>query len=1218
MAHAPDFADLEILIRQPTDTGYPVKLVLDSVRILADGLLNPAGLPVYFDSNASAAGEQLFRALLGDPALSAAWYEARGAHPQRRIRLHIDAGAPALHALPWELLRDPGDGSSSAQDLAAAADTPLSRFPEQSDPVPPALTQRPLRIALAVAAPDDLAKPGLDPIDLAQELALLHAALDGLPDVELVETPQPCTLAAIEQTLRGCHVLHFVGNGRYNEKDGVAALYLADEHNQTLRTSDQELAEMIRRLGAVKPRLIFLASCQTAQHDPGDAFRGLAPVLIRAGAPAVLAMQGFVPVRTARPFAADFYVNLVQHGLLDLACNQARSHLISARLPEPALPMLFSRLPGGRLLATAAPAGRTVPQPPRAEHLFGRSAFQDQLTAELTAAGGQTRLALTALRGLPGVGKSALAKALANDPAIERAFPDGRAWLELGPQADLFQLLGQILADFGASASDLSDVPARAARLRSVLEGRRYLLVLDDVWQAAHARPFLEAVQPPARALLTTRSPQVATDLQAANHEVWKLKPDAARAMLVEASPDARLAVEADEEGARVLAEKLGHLPLALKVAGRRLARLARAEGPAGAVAQVQTEMATRLLALPSAEGRAGLAGAEPSLEAILALSYDALPNDAARAAFRGLAVFGGQPRDYDAAAMAAVWQVDEERALDLRLALVDAGLVETPKVDGRTRYALHQVIAAFADARLALDPGAKRAAALFHARHYAGVLGGYASAVSAGLLAFNKLSEWENIAVALEYLADQQTADDEAATILLDCAKTWRNVIVNNYDSRRMGWLQAAVAAAKRVGDRLGEAYSLKAIGDVQNFRKEMDAALVSYRQALELFRSVGDRLGEANSLKAIGDVQNFRKEMDAALVSYRQALELFRSVGDRLGEANSLQAIGDVQNFRKEMDAALVSYRQALELFRSVGDRLGEANSLQAIGDVQNFRDDRDAALDSYRQALELFRSVGDRLGEANSLQAIGDVQNFRDDRDAALDSYRQALELFRSVGSRLGEANSLQAIGDVQNFRKEMDAALVSYRQALELFRSVGSRLGEANSLKAIGDVQNFRKEMDAALVSYRQALELFRSVGSRLGEANSLKAIGDVQNFRDDRDAALVSYRQALELFRSVGDRLGEANVLLAQGDILREQRQFAPAWEKYTQVRALYAAIGDRYSLARVLYRMGDWHVEQGQRQPAAEMYRQAIDLWRSIGVDDLVESILMPRLQAVA
>ncbi len=977
MPPAPQFADLDIHVRARTERGYPVKIVLNAVQSLGDGFLDPACLPQDFTIDPQAAGAQLFDCLLADASLRDAWQRARGQHPQRRIRLHIDAAAPELHALPWETLRDPGGSGSAAQDLAAAADTPLSRFPEQADPVPPALAQRPLRIAVAVAAPANLPTYRFTPIDLALELALLHDALDELPDVELVETPQPCTLAAVEQTLRGCHVLHFVGHGHFVESDRMAVLYLADEDNLVRVAPDHELAEMVRRLGADKPRLITLSSCQTAQQDPGDAFRGLAPALIRAGVPAVLAMQGRVPVHTARPFAAEFYGRLLQHGLLDLACNQARSHVISAHLPDPSLPVLFSRLPAGRLLAEAAPDARPVPQPPGAEHLFGRNAFQTQVVEELCAAGGHAPLALTALRGLPGVGKTALAKAVANDPRVERAFPDGRAWLELGPQADLFRLLGQALADFGAPADDLSDVPGRAARLRSVLDGRRYLLVLDDVWQAAHARPLLDAVQEPARALLTTRSRQVAADLQAANHEVWVLQPDAARAMLADASPEARQAVELDEAGARALAATLGFLPLALKVAGRRLARLARADGPAGAVARLQGEVATRLLALPAAEGRLGLAETESPLEAILALSYDALPDDGARQALRRLAVFGGQPLDYDAAAMQAVWQVDNEQALDLRLALVDAGLVETAQGSGATRYALHQVIAAFADARLALDPDEKRAAALLHAQHYDGVLGGYDNAISAGRMTYGAPLEWENVAIALERLAAASPADDAAAAILLDYARSWRNILFNNHDPRRVRWLAAAVAAARRVG----EPWDL--------------------------------------------------------------------------------------------------------------------------------------------------------------------------------------------------------------------------------------------ANVLKAQGDVLAFLDQRQEALAKYEEALGLFRAVGARLGEANVLQAQGDVLAFLDQRQEALAKYEEALGLFRAVGARLGEANVLLAQGDILRGQREFAPAWENYSRVRALYTAIGDRYSLARVLYRMGDWHAEQDQRQPAAELYRQAIDLWRSIGVDELVESILLPRLNAV-
>lgn len=76
----------------------------------------------------------------------------------------------------------------------------------------------------------------------------------------------------------------------------------------------------------------FLASCDTAKRDSADAFRGLAPQLIAAGVPAVLAMREQVPIVTAqRP--RTFYRRLLAHGIVDLAADEARSHVITARLP---------------------------------------------------------------------------------------------------------------------------------------------------------------------------------------------------------------------------------------------------------------------------------------------------------------------------------------------------------------------------------------------------------------------------------------------------------------------------------------------------------------------------------------------------------------------------------------------------------------------------------------------------------------------------------------------------------------------------------------------------------------------------------------------------------------------------------------------------------------------------------------------------------------------
>ena len=151
-------------------------------------------------------------------------------------------------------------------------------------------------------------------------------------------------------------------------------------------------------------------------------------------------------------------------------------------------------------------------------------------------------------------------------------------------------------------------------------------------------------------------------------------------------------------------------------------------------------------------------------------------------------------------------------------------------------------------------------------------------------------------------------------------------------------------------------------------------------------------------------------------------------------------------------------------------------------------------------------------------------------------------------------------------------------------------------------------------DDALIAYAQAGPLYRAAQNVVGEANVLKAQGDVLAFLDRRDEALARYEQALGLFRAVGSRLGEANVLLSRGDLLRGQKQFEPAWQEYAAALAGYQAVGDAYSCARVYYRQGDWHAEQSRWPQSLDLYEKAAALWENVGLRDMVEQIIQPRI----
>ena len=399
------YADLEIRILKREPAGYPVELSLDNQRMFRGGFVTADianWTPPRLDAEA---GRELFNLLVQDDLVCSAWDLIRGARPQRRIRLSIDSSAPELFTVPWELMQEVGEGDIGV-NLAASDATPFSRFIALSQEYGEPLRAYPLKIVVAVASPAKLKEDyRLAEIDPDTEFRAIQEVVEGLP-VELIRIPQPCTLEAIDAALsNGAHVLHLIAHGALS-RQGRAVILLANRNNQVRHVYADEHAGLLAlhaRDTAHNPdalRLIFLASCQSATGDPTDAFRAFAPRLVQAGVPAVVAMQDLVPVNTARAFTQAFYRQLLRHGEIDLASNQARAALLAGQWPAAHVPVLFMRLTDGQLLA-ANPArtalentladprfaffdpvkGAYVPLPVEAVHITGHQDVSQFLTA---------------------------------------------------------------------------------------------------------------------------------------------------------------------------------------------------------------------------------------------------------------------------------------------------------------------------------------------------------------------------------------------------------------------------------------------------------------------------------------------------------------------------------------------------------------------------------------------------------------------------------------------------------------------------------------------------------------------------------------------------------------------------------------------------------------------------------------------------------------------
>jgi WD40 repeat protein len=314
-------------------------------------------------------GAKLFDALLSSPLRSkydASHLKAKEQHKGLRLKLRIHA--PELAAVPWEFLYDDRRG----EHVSLSLDTPVVRFLEVAEPVPPLPVTLPLRILGMIASPD-----GQPSLDVTHEQRRLEDALEPLRASGRVELEwlERQTWDALYRELRPgrgpWHVFHFIGHGGLDadagESEGMIAL--ADEEGQPHRLHAAHLARLLRDH---KPlRLVLLNIRQGTDGSQPDICARTSGALVRGGIPAVLSMPYETTDQAAIMFARWFYEAVADDLPVDAAVADARKAVSLARRNtlEWGTPMLHMRTPDGHIfdLATAhsspEPAVRHVPVP---------------------------------------------------------------------------------------------------------------------------------------------------------------------------------------------------------------------------------------------------------------------------------------------------------------------------------------------------------------------------------------------------------------------------------------------------------------------------------------------------------------------------------------------------------------------------------------------------------------------------------------------------------------------------------------------------------------------------------------------------------------------------------------------------------------------------------------------------------------------------------------
>jgi hypothetical protein len=392
-------------------------------------------------------------------------------------------------------------------------------------------------------------------------------------------------------------------------------------------------------------------------------------------------------------FAPDVIVFATACPVPPQAKDQATGHARALNLPEP---YYWGRLELDERLKTqpqteaeffgwyGRPIGIPFQTPTVPRYFVPRPEVSQALMDYLTADAPPGALVVSAVHGLGGIGKTTLVAALAHDPDVQTRFPDGVLWATLGQQPDVLSLLAGWIQALGDYDFHPTVIEMASAHLRTLLHDKACLLVVDDAWQADHARPFLGG-GPCCRLIVTTRNPTLARKVGARLYDLDVMTEAQALALF-----QARLGpLNSDHEQAAALAHELGYLPLALELAAAQVEAGLSWTELLDAFRQAQADLA--VLDLDEATYR------NESLRLSFRLSLEQLLLDD-RDAFAWLGVLLGDAH-LNPVMVATLWNQPEAEACKRLRRLRDRALL---KQVGHDRYTLHDLLHDEAKLRLA------------------------------------------------------------------------------------------------------------------------------------------------------------------------------------------------------------------------------------------------------------------------------------------------------------------------------------------------------------------------------------------------------------------------------------------------------------------------------------------------------------------------------------
>ncbi|GCE25581.1 hypothetical protein KDA_10650 [Dictyobacter alpinus] len=738
-----------------------------------------------------------------------------------------------------------------------------------------------------------------------------------------------------------------------------------------------------------------------------------------------------------------------------------------------------------------------------AVQLVGREKDMVLIKQRLQGSGNSS---LTALNGLPGVGKTALSVALAHDSEVREFFKDGILWAGLGPQPNLpgiFSRWGNLLGISFAEMTRMSSDEDRAKAIRNAIGERTMLIVIDDAWKLEEALAFRVGGVHCAH-LFTTRFPHIAAHMaQDSAIMIKELGESESIRLLNQLAPQV---IYREQQKVHDLVHAVGGLPLALTLIGSYLRKQAYS-GPARRITSALDRLskAENRLKLKEphipAESHPSLPDAQAlSMQSIIAVT-DQLLDEETRRTFYALCVFPPKPNTFsEEAAMAVVACSTDE--LD---ALSDAGMLES----NGERYQLHQVISDYALLQIPEDQ---------------------LSAIQERLVDYiaDYIEEHKKDYDQLEEESDTIEAALEIANEIGKGPEFVRSVcafapflLLRGLYRQAEHYLEQAYEAAVEQNDQSRQAQALLYLGETAQKRGESQKAETYLVKGLEIARDIKDDEQICAFLSNLGDIRRKKGDFEQAEEYLTEGLTLAQQIGDIERMSNLLKSWGPVVTGQGNYQKAIDYLKEGLTLARQIDSPEQACIILSNLGVLSGMMGEYIQSELYLQEGLTIAQQIGHRAQNCILLLNLGAVYAGRKDYQQAKASFEEALRISRQMDYPEGTSMSLLNLAEIAIIEKDHILAEKYLEETLILARQLGRPLIIARTMNEYGKLHLQQLEIESAEKDFREVLNNAPKASQDL-IAMANYGLAQVAALNKDVDRAIILGKESLAMLEVMGD------------------------------------------------------------------------------------------------